>query len=92
MFPKAFVKMSFSLPNVLARQVTCSEFFKSDRPHSLYHFFLCPRSTFKGVQSPTNNACRLLNAGRDRDVDEAKLPCLLLAVLLVFIVAVHTNV
>lgn len=50
------------------------------------------RSTFKGVQSPTNNACRLLNAGRDRDVDEAKLPCLLLAVLLVFIVAVHTNV
>ena len=24
MFAKAFVKMSFSLPNVLARQVTCS--------------------------------------------------------------------
>ena len=36
MFAKAFVKMSFSLPNVLARQVTCSAFFTFSR--SVYFF------------------------------------------------------
>ena len=32
MFAKAFVKMSFSLPNVLARQVTCSVLFTFNLP------------------------------------------------------------
>ena len=31
MFAKAFVKMSFSLPNVLARQVTCSAFIQLNK-------------------------------------------------------------